>query len=308
MTGFEQKKYTKVLRYGKKGTAGLLTPETEIVILEKVDGSNASFGNDTELDRLRKFSRNNELTDVYGLNGFVEWADKTINPNELLPDVLYFGEWLAPHKVQYPEYTRTFVLFDLFDTVTRTYASFDDVEAEAKRLNLKLVPVLYRGKYISYEHLESFVGQTQMGGIIGDKKGGEGIVVKLASNDNSVFLKLVDEAFLEVHNKGGNSQQKAPKDPNKVSEERKFVNNTVTKARVDKIIYKLQDEGKLPEEITIQDMGLILSLAGRLVYDDIIEEERDMLPEEFEPKEVRRAIGGVLPNIVKEILKERGTY
>ncbi|QDH49945.1 RNA ligase [Bacillus phage Beyonphe] len=305
---FEQKHYTKVIRYGKSGTQGLLNPGDEIVIYEKVDGSNASMAQDTGVDKLRKFSRKLELTEEWGLNGFVEWVDATIDGQALLPDVLYFGEWTAPHKVRYAEeFTRTYFLFDLYDTKAQKYLPYETVELESLRLGLKLAPVLYRGKFIDFEHLMSFVGTTALGGHVGDKEGGEGIVVKKVNDKDQVFLKLVDEAFLEVHNSKG-SKQKAPKDPNKASAEREFVNATVTEARVDKILYKLSDEGVLPDVLVIQDMGDILKAAGNVVYQDIMEEEADeLLPADHEKREVRRAVGGVLPQIVKQVLKARGT-
>ncbi|UNA01647.1 putative RNA ligase [Bacillus phage vB_BcgM] len=305
---FEQKHYTKVIRYGKSGTQGLLNPGDEIVIYEKVDGSNASFAQDTGLEKVRRFSRKLELTEEWGLNGFVEWTIDSIDGQALLPDVLYFGEWTAPHKVRYAEeFTRTFFLFDLYDTKTKKYLPYGNVEEEAKRLGLKLAPVLYEGEFISFEHLMSFVGQTKLGGNVGGQAGGEGIVVKKVNDKDQVFLKLVDEAFLEVHNSTG-SRQKAPKDPNKASAERAFVAATVTEARVDKILYKLSDEGVLPDVLVIQDMGDILKAAGNVVYEDIMEEEAsELLPDEYEKKEVRRAVGGVLPQIVKQVLKSRGT-
>ncbi|ASZ75983.1 RNA ligase [Bacillus phage Taffo16] len=305
---FEQKHYTKVIRYGKSGTQGLLNPGDEIVIYEKVDGSNASFAQDTGVDKVRRFSRKLELTEDWGLNGFVEWTIDCIDGQALLPDVLYFGEWTAPHKVRYAEeFTRTYFLFDLYDTKTQKYLPYETVELEALRLGLKLAPVLYRGEFIDFEHLMSFVGKTALGGHVGDKEGGEGIVVKKVNDKDQVFLKLVDEAFLEVHNSRG-SKQKVPKDPNKASAERAFVNATVTEARVDKILYKLSDEGVLPDVLVIQDMGDILKAAGNVVYQDIMEEEADeLLPADHEKREVRRAVGGVLPQIVKQVLKARGT-
>lgn len=305
---FEQKHYTKVIRYGKSGTQGLLQPGDEIVIYEKVDGSNASFAQDTGVDKVRRFSRKLELTEEWGLNGFVEWTIDNIDGQALLPDVLYFGEWTAPHKVKYAEeFTRTYLLFDLYDTKSKKYLSYDTVESEAKRLGLKLAPVLYRGEFISFEHLMSFVGQTKLGGNVGGKPGGEGVVVKKVNDKDQVFLKLVDEVFLEVHNSKV-SKQKAPKDPNKVSAERTFVEATVTEARVDKILYKLSDEGKLPNVLVVQDLGDILKVAGNVVYEDIMEEEAsELLPAEYEKKDIKRAVGGVLPQIVKQVLRTRGT-
>ena len=50
------KKYDSIPRYGKQGTRDILG--TEVVVMEKLDGANASFG---IIDgKLKMFSRNQE--------------------------------------------------------------------------------------------------------------------------------------------------------------------------------------------------------------------------------------------------------
>lgn len=80
-----------------------------------------------------------------------------------------------------------------------------------------------------------------------------------------------------------------------------FVESTVNKARVSKIIHKLVDEGLLNENYTIEDMGVILKNIGTRVFDDVIKEELDELL-----KMVKSKIGRMLPLIVKEILSDEG--
>src|SRR5690606_27169428 len=113
---------------------------------------------------------------------------------------------------------------------------------------------------------------------------------------NQVFVKLVSDEFREV------KKQKPPKDPSKISEEQMFVNTTVTEARVDKFLHKLVDEGILDENWGIEDMGVILKNLGKVILDDIIKEESDMLPKDYDRKLVKKSIGKTLPKIVKEII------
>jgi hypothetical protein len=81
--------------------------------------------------------------------------------------------------------------------------------------------------------------------------------------------------------------------------EHEFVNSTVNKARVSKIIHKLVDEGTLNEDYAIEDMGIILKNTGSRVFEDVVKEELDELL-----KVVKSKIGRMLPTIVKEVLSE----
>ena len=49
-------------------------------------------------------------------------------------------------------------------------------------------------------------------------------------------------------------------------------------------------------------MGTILKNLNVRLYDDLLKEESDYLPADYEDKLLRKAIGGKLPKIVKQIL------
>ena len=57
--------------------------------------------------------------------------------------------------------------------------------------------------------------------------------------------------------------------------------------------------------LEIEDMRLILRNLGTRIYEDILKEESDSLPEGFEIQPLRKAIGSKIPQIVKEIIKEK---
>jgi hypothetical protein len=289
----EMKKYLDIVRLGHKSTVGVLNEGDYIVIQEKLDGANASFKRNGDI--IEAFSRNTKLDTEYNLRGFYEWTQQ-LDVSKLLEGVVYYGEWLVKHKLDYGSNMNQFYLFDIYNDFTFEYVNFSMVKDESVRLSLNLIPLFYEGKYRSFEHLQSFVGKS----ILGTE--GEGIVVKNINYkdryDKQCFVKLVSDAFREVQS------QKAPKDPNFQSVEMTFVNECMTKARVEKLLYKLVDENILEESFGIEDMGVILKHLGTRTYDDIMKEESDSL-EKFEEKDIRKCIGKKLPVIIKSILNEK---
>jgi len=291
----EMKKYMDIIRLGHKSTVGVLNEGDNITITEKLDGANASFKKENGI--IKAFSRNTELNEENNLRGFYQWT-QTLDINLLLDNIIYFGEWLVRHTIKYQlDKLNQFYLYDIYNENYNTYLDFSFIEYEANKLNINLIPLFYKGEYQSFEHLKSFVGKT----IFGEGKG-EGIVVKNVGYKNKygnqIFVKLVTEEFSEVQ------KQKPPKDPNRpITVEQEFINMCLTKARVDKLLHKLIDEGIIEEEFGIEDMGLILKNLGSRVYEDIIKEESDSLPENYEIQLIRKAIGNKLPSAIKDILK-----
>lgn len=298
-----QKKFTDVVRMGHKMTKGVFNEGDIITVTEKIDGANASFKFDG--DKVLAFSRNNPLDESNNLGGFYQWVQTYIDPAKILEGCIYFGEWLNPHKVKYaPAHTKTFILFAIFNEFTQEYVNFSMVKDEARRLNFKLVPVFYEGEYQSYEHLQSFVGNTELGGTLGGEDTGEGIVVVNYDykdrNGEQIFTKMVIDKFREVQH------QKAPRDPNTPeSVEALWVKDNMTVARVEKMLHKLVDEGIIEEEFGIEDMGTILKNINRRLIDDMLKEEVDYLPEGYEQKEIGRAVAAKSPAIIKEIIKDK---
>ncbi|MGL5329683.1 MAG: RNA ligase family protein, partial [Peptostreptococcaceae bacterium] len=211
----EIKKYTDIIRYGKSQTEGVIKEGDYITITEKIDGANASFRLDeTNPLGVSCYSRNQLLTEESTLSGFYEWVKENIVPikDKLNPNYIYYGEWLVKHKIVYKdECYKNFYMFSIWDTSLELnqYLSDDIVLAEAERLELITVPYRYRGEYISFEHLMSFVGQSNM---TKEENTGEGIVVKNVSYfdrfNRQCFVKIVSEKFAEVQ------KQKLPKNPN----------------------------------------------------------------------------------------------
>jgi len=290
------KKYTDIVRLGHRSTVGILNEGDYIEVTEKLDGANSSFKLNEE-NNVDGFSRRTPVDETNTLRGYYNWIKENIKPELLNPKYRYFGEWLCSHTIQYkPEYYQKFYLFSIYDDELQEYLSNKIMESEALRLGLNTVPVLYKGQYISFEHLMGYVGKSDMA-----VNYGEGIVVKNVKykdrNGEQRFVKLVHEDFTEVQ------KQNPPKDPNRpATPEQEFANMCVTKARVDKMLHKLVDEGILESTFGIEDMRLILSNLGNRIYEDILKEESDSLPEGYEIQVLRKAIGSKIPQIVKEII------
>lgn len=278
------KKYTDVVRLGHPSTRDTLQPGDWIYITEKVDGSNMSFIVDHNSPfGVTGFSRNNTLTEELTLNGAYSWLNNNIAPitDKLNPNIRYYGEWLTKHTIQYPEKMyRNFYLFDLYDETQQKYLSTTEVTRCAKQFGFKQAPVFYEGPYISFEHLMSFVGKTELGAI----PCGEGIVVKnttfLDRCGRQQFVKLVCDKMQEV------GKQRPPKEPVPPSEAALMMQEVVTEARVAKTLHKLIDEGTLTtDDVNIENMGNLIKLVRQPLLDDIYKEESYRF-ENLEPNDV----------------------
>lgn len=303
----EIKKYTDIIRYGKKETEDVLEKGDYITITEKMDGANASFRIDeTNPLGVSCYSRNQLLNVENTLGGFYNWVIDNIVPikDKLNPNYIYYGEWMNPHKVKYKEEIyKEFYMFSIWDLSQEInqYISDEIVKEEATRLNIKTVDYFYEGEFISLEHLMSFIGKSNK---TLEPNTGEGIVIKNVNYFNKYnrqcFVKLVSDAFKEV------KKQRVTKSSKEIPKGYLELMSVLTKARVDKILYKIVDEGIVSDDdICIENMSNLLKIIHNLVYNDILKEESDIIGE-FDQKEIRKMIGKKLPLIIKEVLKERG--
>lgn len=280
------RKYDSIVRYGKKGTYESVADGQEIVIQEKLDGANASFT--YEGGELKAYSRKTELSSKDSLRGFYGWVMENINPELMVEGATYYGEWLVSHRVTYND--DAYKRFYLFDVVTK-YEEFLPVNlvlATAGILGIDHVPVFYAGAFQSIEHIESFIGKSLLG------KEGEGVVVKNLERRNELgqpYIKFVSERFAELQ------QSPAKKDPTGIDA---VVDTMINVPRVAKMVDKLVDLGVIPEDYDLVDMGKILKGLGSSIYDDIMEEESDVIH-----KQIKIKVGKQVPNIVKQLIAER---
>ena len=90
------------------------------------------------------------------------------------------------------------------------------------------------------------------------------------------YIKIVDEKFKESHKVKAKRELSLEE---AAAKERgtTLAASIVTEARVRKIILKLIDEGKLPSELGPKDMGAIMKQLPKLVFDDCLKEEREVV-------------------------------
>ena len=301
----EIKKYMDIVRYGKASTIDVLNKGDYISITEKIDGANASFVLDEEnANGVTCYSRKQTLSEDNTLRGFYGWVKENITPikNKLNPSYRYIGEWLVPHKIQYKdECYHNFYLFSIWDDEKEEYLSDNIVQFEANKLGLKTVEYFYKGEFISYEHLLSFVGKSN---ITKELNEGEGIVVKNVDYrdkyGNQCFVKLVTEKFSEIQ------KQRPPKNPKEIDENTIKIKSVTTKARIDKILHKFIDEGLLTEEdLCIENMGNLIKMTCPRVLEDILKEEKEIIGD-IEEKILNKNINRIVPPILREVLNEIG--
>lgn len=278
----KQKHYMDIERLKPAFTDGFEVGD-EIVIQEKIDGSCFSIRYDSENNIVKAFSRKTELNEMNNLRGAYEWSQKLdvdLVKKVLGNNLVLFGEYLVKHTVVYPEerYNNVYC-FDVYDISQEKYLPQSEVENIVAQLGLIYVPDFYVGKFISWEHIKSFIGRTDLGG-----EYGEGVVVKnqtKLNNSNTklpFYVKLVAEKFCETK---GHKQSKAV-DVDKVAERERQQNlaeTIVTEARVRKLINKMIDDGILREDWDCHDMKIIAQNLGKATYNDCIKEEPDIVNE-----------------------------
>ena len=277
------KKYDSIPRYGKQGTRDILG--TEVVVMEKLDGANASFG--IIGGELKMFSRNQELNEHNTLRGFYDWVRHNVDPRKLFVSTIYFGEWLVPHTVQYKKEAQCeFYLFDIYDVKTDTYLDWNITVQAAKHLGLRTPEVFFRGNLHSMTDVDQYLGQSNLTEI---PNTGEGIVVK--DYEGQQFVKIVSDKFKET---------KSIKQPSlDRTDIGTLIDSVLTPQRVEKLIHKKIDLGLLPTELDITDTGNVLKALSSDVVNDIFEEEMHIFLDML-----RKKISKKTPIVVRELLEK----
>lgn len=282
-------KYNSLVGAHKKAAREIYDNINDVVILEKLDGANASF---RLIDgEVHCYSRTTELDEHNTLRGFYNWVQEHIVPQKerLEPEYIYFGEWLVKHKIDYGNNDEQFYLFDVYDWETERFEPLLQAEMWAAVLAIEHVPVIELCDVKpQFEDLNSYVGKSWLA------EKGEGIVVRSKGlRYEGETIKFVSDEFKEV-------QTKKEKVPQNVGELGEFVSSTLTTARVRKTLDKLVDSGVIAEDYDETDIGTILKNSSAEIIEDIWSEELDVLKKMF-----RKKVGRVYPGIVKEVIRER---
>lgn len=297
----EQKHYMDIERFKEKYADGFTTND-DIVIQEKVDGSNFSIRYDNENNIVRAYSRKTELNEQNNLRGAYEWSQSLnvdLVKKVLGNNLVLFAEYLVKHTVVYPEerYNNVYC-FDVYDTLQEKYLLQSEVKNIVSQLGLTYAPDFYVGKFVSWEHCNSFVGKTDLGG-----EYGEGVVVKNQSrlNDTNTrlpyYIKIVGEKFCEIKQTKHKPIDMEKLKINQIQEE--LVSSVVTEARVSKLLNKMVDEGLIPYDWDEHNMSVIAKNIGKEVFYDCKKEEPEVV------EQVGNNFGKIANSLSMKIVKSK---
>ena len=307
------KKYLDIERCKQKYAETFNVGE-DIVIQEKIDGSNASIRYDEESGTLKAFSRRLELNADNTLNGFWDYV-QTLNLNtfkEILGSrYIVFGEWMgAKHAIKYPENVYgKFWMFDVWDTQTEQYLPYEETRSFYDKLiacgnegnKFNFVPVFYIGKFESWEKTSELVGRTE----VGAKPTGEGIVIKrqncLDSKSSRLpfYVKIVSEQFSEVHK----SKKQKVIDPEAIAKKEAnlaLAATIVTPQRVQKMIYKFIEDGLLPQDWDEHNLKDISKILPNAIYRDCVKEEGETVQQ---VEDFGKVAAKLSMSIVRDLIK-----
>ena len=307
------KKYLDIERCKQKYAETFNVGE-DIVIQEKIDGSNASIRYDEESGTLKAFSRRLELSADNTLNGFWDYV-QTLNLDtfkEILGSrYIVFGEWMgAKHAIKYPENVYgKFWMFDVWDTQTEQYLPYEETRSFYDKLiargnegnKFNFVPVFYIGKFESWEKAMELVGKTE----VGAEPAGEGIVIKrqncLDSKSSRLpfYVKIVSEQFSEVHK---SKKQKAI-DPEAIAKKEAnlaLAATIVTPQRIQKMLYKFIEDGLLPQDWDEHNLKDISKILPNAIYRDCGKEENETVQQ---VEEFGKVAAKLSMSIVRDLIK-----
>jgi len=119
----------------------------------------------------------------------------------LKPNYWIFGEnTFAIHSIEYTEMDSYFYIFAIYDTDTNTWLSYDDMVAEAKRIDIPTVPLLFRGTVMDMAWVNKWMDKYMKGhfSLLGGPL--EGFVLRIADAiPGDKFQEFVAKYVREGH-------------------------------------------------------------------------------------------------------------
>jgi hypothetical protein len=262
--------YPSIYQVGHAAIANLF--DGEVQIEEKVDGSQFSFGTlDGEI--LCK-SKNVRFAPDMANKMFNKAVNTVLEITHKLHDGWqYRCEYLQNPKHNTLCYERVpekyLILFDI-NTGLEEYMSYEDKKAEAERIGLECVPLLYRGVVSTYDQFKQYLKLTS---VLGGCKV-EGVVIKnykQFTKDKKVAMgKYVSESFQEIHS--GDWRKRNPTRKDILGE---LVLKYKTPARWMKAVQHLKENGEY--QGSMRDIPALM----KEVNQDILKECGDEIKEKL---------------------------
>jgi len=298
----EFKKYPKIKHLGDEDVSDIFSePDDEIVIEEKMDGANFRFA--IVDNRLIFGTRNCLIDEDQGnkmFNKSVEYVKEKLKPVDLKKynNYIFYGENMVRHTLDY-DWIRTppVLMFDIFDLKTGQFVNYDQKTKIFKELDLVQVPlvIMTTSKKVVSLYVSEIAKETSPSILVKQSKYGdfqaEGVVFK--NYEKQMFAKYVREQFKEQNKLTfGGSKKYATNDDSRITLE------YCTNARIEKIIFKLIDEGNKLE------MKLMEKLPKQ-VYLDIWEEHfKDIIKSNYvvDFRKLRKLITKRCLNVLKKVI------
>jgi ATP-dependent RNA circularization protein (DNA/RNA ligase family) len=245
--------YPKVYALGHRAIADLLLDD-DIIVEEKVDGSQFSFGKFDGTTKVR--SKGCQINTEYPEKMFVHALD-VVRDLPLHDGWTYRAEYLKKPKHNALAYDRIprnhLIVFDI-NTGHEAYLGYDDKAAEAERIGLECVPLIYRGKVDGPEQIQEWLKRVS---ILGGQNI-EGVVLKnykrFSVDGKAMIGKYVSEAYKEAH--GNEWRQDNPVQGDIVQ---RLIERYRTPARWAKAVQHLREAGTL--EGSPRDIGPLIKEA-----------------------------------------------
>lgn len=293
--------YPNIFSLGHKAVVELLLDP--VVVQEKVDGSQISFGVIPQSDgisELRVRSKGAELN-IYAPDHMFSKGVEAIKAVQasLVPGWVYRGEYLAKPKHNALAYDRVpknyIILFDV-EIGPGAYLGWREVEAEATRLGFEAVPT-FECADLSIAGPKFFREQLKQTSCLGGCPV-EGVVVKnyfrFGPDKKPLMSKFVSEQFKEVH--AEEWKQANPKAGDIID---RLIRQFKTEARWVKALQHLREAGQI--EDAPRDIGKLIPEVIADTEKECAEEIKDALYAWAWPK-LRRAVTYGLPEWYKERL------
>lgn len=288
--------YPKIFNLGHSALRELFADP--VIVEEKVDGSQFSFG---VFDGVLQCKSKNQMIVIDAPEKLFTLAIESVKQRQhLLTDgYTYRAEYLKTPKHNALAYDRIptghLIIFDI-NTAEEQYMSYEDKKAEAERIGLEVVPLVWGGRILDHSIFMSLLDKTS---VLGGQKI-EGVVVKnylkFGTDKKALLGKHVSEAFKEVH-KG----DWAKSNPGKNDVLLLLCEEYRSKARWNKAIQHLAEAGKL--ENSPKDISNLIGEVQKDIGEECEAEIKDKLYKWAIPHIRRKATAG-LPDWYKEKLVE----
>lgn len=288
--------YPSIFAIGHRALAELLLDP--VIVEEKVDGSQFSFG---LFDGELKARSKGAVLNIDAPEKMFTRAVNTIRELPLQDGWTYRAEYLQKPKHNTLAYERIpdkhLILFDV-NTGHEEYMPYAEKSAEAVRLGLEVVPLMFEGMVESAQQFRDMLDTVSA---LGGQKI-EGIVVKnyarFGPDKKALMGKFVSEAFKEIHGKDWKERN-----PGKLDVVQALIESYRTPARWNKAIQHLREAGNL--DGSPRDIGNLIKEVQADIQKECAEEIAEKLYQWALPQ-IRRGVTAGLPEWYKdELLKQQ---